>query len=344
MTKPILVGHDPHHADRAPVDFGVAIARLTGAPLVVASVQLGVPTVTVSGEPLHYAVGQPEEDLLADCSPAVAQIDAELRALGIPVECRTFRDTSAARALHHAADDAEAGLLVVGSSRRSAAGRVLAGESTAERLLHGAPCPVAIVPKSWTRGGRPVTIGVACVDTEEGHEALRGAHALARHVGARLRVLTVVRPNLAMRLDTEPPAADRPGRDFEDVVGEHRVRAETELRNVVAALDGVPVDTDAFVGDPAEVLISVSEHLDLLVLGSRAYGPLRAVLLGSVSRRVLRGAHCPVIVLPRGLRASPEAILAIAPHPTRGDPLKRVAHPSTHLLTSRESALPLSRK
>jgi nucleotide-binding universal stress UspA family protein len=317
MTKPILVGYDPHRADHAPMDFGVATARLTGAPLVVTSaVQLGVPTVPVSGEPLEYAVGLPEEDLLADCSPAVAQIDAELRALGIPVECQTVRDTSAARALQHAAEDVEAGLLVVGSSRRSATRRVLAGESTAERLLHGAPCPVAIVPKSWTRDGRPVTIGVAYVDTDEGREALRGAHALARHVGARLRVLTVVRPNLAMRLDTDPPAADRPGRDSEDSVGERRVRAEADLRSVVAALDGVPVDTDAFVGDPADVLISVSEHLDLLVLGSRAYGPLRAVVLGSVSRRVLRGAHCPVIVLPRGVRASLAAILATAPHPT----------------------------
>jgi nucleotide-binding universal stress UspA family protein len=316
ITKPILVGYDPRRADHAPVEFGVATARLTGAPLVVASVQLGVPTVPVSGEPLQYAVGQPEEHLPADCSPAVAQIDTELRALGIPVECRTFRDTSAARALNHAAEDVEAGLLVVGSSKRSAAGRVLAGESTAERLLHGAPCPVAVVPRSWTRDGRPVTIGVAYVDTEEGRDALRGAHALARHVGAKLRVLTVVSPNLAMRLHTEAPAAGRSGRNVEDVVGEHRVRAETELRSVVAALDGVPVDTDAFVGDPADVLISVSEHLDLLVLGSRAYGPLRAVLLGSVSRRVLRAAYCPVIVLPRGVRASLEAILATAPHPT----------------------------
>jgi len=316
ITKPILVGYDPRRADHAPVEFGVATARLTGAPLVVASVQLGVPAVPVSGEPLQYAVGQPEEDLLADCSPAVAQIDAELRALGIPVECRTFRDTSAARALNHAAEDVEAGLLVVGSSRRSAAGRVLAGESTAERLLHGAPCPVAVVPRSWARDGRPVTIGVAYVDTEEGRAALRGAYALARHVGAKLRVLTVVSPSLAMRLDAEAPAAGRSGKDVEDVVGERRVRAETELRSVVAALDGVPVDTDAFVGDPADVLISVSEHLDLLLLGSRAYGPLRAVLLGSVSRRVLRAAYCPVIVLPRGVRASLEAILATARHHT----------------------------
>jgi nucleotide-binding universal stress UspA family protein len=48
----------------------------------------------------------------------------------------------------------------------------------------------------------------------------------------------------------------------------------------------------------------VSENLDLLVCGSRGYGQVRAVLLGGVSRRVITEAHCPVIVLPRGVPAS----------------------------------------
>ena len=62
--------------------------------------------------------------------------------------------------------------------------------------------------------------------------------------------------------------------------------------------------------DPADVLIRVSENLDLLVCGSRAYGPLRAVLLGGVSRRVTAEARCPVIVQPRGVEASLEALVA----------------------------------
>jgi hypothetical protein len=42
----------------------------------------------------------------------------------------------------------------------------------------------------------------------------------------------------------------------------------------------------------------VSAHVGLLVCGSRGYGPLRSVLLGGVSRRLVDGAHCPVLVLP----------------------------------------------
>ena len=43
-----------------------------------------------------------------------------------------------------------------------------------------------------------------------------------------------------------------------------------------------------------------SQDVDLLFCGSRGYGLSGQVLLGSVSARVIRGAHCPVVVVPRG--------------------------------------------
>jgi nucleotide-binding universal stress UspA family protein len=157
---------------------------------------------------------------------------------------------------------------------------------------------------------------VAYSDSEEAREALRGAHALARRAGATLHVVTVVKVTPAMYEELEPATAAHPGerKELVDVEGEHRVRAERHLREVVAPLDGgVDVEVDAFVGDPAETLIGLSERLDLLVCGSRGYGPLRAVLLGSVTRRVMEEARCPVIVLPRGVKASLEALVLEAP-------------------------------
>jgi nucleotide-binding universal stress UspA family protein len=35
------------------------------------------------------------------------------------------------------------------------------------------------------------------------------------------------------------------------------------------------------------------------VLGSRGYGPLRSVILGSVSAAAVEGAACPIVVTPR---------------------------------------------
>jgi hypothetical protein len=58
--------------------------------------------------------------------------------------------------------------------------------------------------------------------------------------------------------------------------------------------------------------VRVSEHLDLLVCGSRGYGPVRAVLLGSVSRRVTAQAYCPVIVMARGVKGALEQLMAPA--------------------------------
>jgi nucleotide-binding universal stress UspA family protein len=42
------------------------------------------------------------------------------------------------------------------------------------------------------------------------------------------------------------------------------------------------------------------EDYDVLVCGSRGYGPARSVLLGGVSSRLVRHARLPVVVVPRG--------------------------------------------
>jgi nucleotide-binding universal stress UspA family protein len=304
MSKPILVGFDPETGDRAPVSFGAAAARFTGAPLVVAAVQAGAPD-----DPSQ----ETGEALPSDVGEAIAGIEREMAGEGLQVECCTLQGTSAPRALHEAAEARDAGMLVVGSTGRGAVGRVLPG-STAERLMHGAPCPIAVVPHGWEPGGGLQTIGVAYVDTEEGREALRGAHALARRAGATLRVLSVARDRFRMFGETEANVPARRGKDLAEVEGEHRLGVERAARAATDALDGdVRVEIDGFVEDPAEVLVRVSEHLDLLVCGSRAYGPLRAVLLGGVSRRVVAEARCPVIVQPRGVEASLEALVADAP-------------------------------
>jgi nucleotide-binding universal stress UspA family protein len=312
MSKPIIVGYDPQTSDRAPVAFAVAAARFTGAPLIVASACSGAAARRRGG------ASSLDEDLAPDASGALGEVERELEAGDIAVDYMQLENTSAARALHEVAEAQDAGLLVVGSTNRGAMGRVLPG-STAERLMHGAPCPIAIVPHAWEGGGGLGTIGVAYVDTEEGREALRGAHALARRAGAKLRVLTAVKAGLSALGDTEATTAVQPGKGVTEIEGELRTQAEAALRTATQALvDGVPLETDAFVEDPADVLIRVSEHLDLIVCGSRGYGPLRAVLLGGVSRRLGADARCPVVVLPRGVRESLEALMGETPRTAAG--------------------------
>ena len=76
------------------------------------------------------------------------------------------------------------------------------------------------------------------------------------------------------------------------------------MREALASLDDDrDVGGRVLEGDAAAELAAASAEVDLLVVGSRGYGPVRRVLLGSVSRELVRSAACPVVVLPRDVAA-----------------------------------------
>jgi nucleotide-binding universal stress UspA family protein len=298
MPAPIIAAYDPVIEDRAPVELALAAAELTGASVIVASVR---PSPYVGGwADLYVADTGPDTTI----EPALLRLRADY-----PVTTRVVTDASVPRALHVLARNEAASMIVVGSTGRGHAGRVLPG-STAERLLHGAPCAVALAPRGYVRA--PVgTIAVGFVDSSEGHAALTTAHALALRVGARLRVVSALHPSSA--LDTPSVESTPPPRGLA-LEGRHRASVDAALS---AALDafpaGVEIERDLHVDDPADVLLAVSEHVGLLICGSRGYGPLRSVLLGGVSRRLVDGAHCPVLVLPRDAGSPLEDLMPLAP-------------------------------
>lgn len=210
-------------------------------------------------------------------------------------------DPSPARALQALAEQTGAALIVVGSTRRGALGRVMPG-STAERLLHGSPCPVAIVPRGH-RAAPVRAIGVGYDGSDESEATLDAAAALARRLNATLRVIRV--------FDTSQLAA--PAIAFGAGVSlqqDLEAMQRADLDRKVAAFDGAEA---AFVtGRPGRELAEQSEDVDLMIVGSRGYGPLRAVLLGGVSHVLVHQAACPVIVLPRGARGGVETLFGPA--------------------------------
>ena len=296
MTRTILVAYDPGTRDIAPVRFGQAAARFTGAPLTVVAVYEGGMLED------RLASGTFGEELSADAREALDDLKATLEGEGEASPRMILAEShSAARGLHRAMDEETSGLVVLGSTGRGAVGRVLPG-STAERVVHGAPCPVAVVPRGYTapEGGLR-TIAVGFADSDEGRAALRVAAAVARARGARLRVVTALRHGPVQTYSVR----DEAGRELL-AAGEALDRACAELA------EGTECETEVAHGDAAEALVGVSQSADLVVVGSRAYGPLRAVALGGVSRRVMAEAHCPVLVLPRGAEADLEELLPAA--------------------------------
>ena len=283
MPNPIIVGVDTHRQDDAPLHVATGLARVFGAPLVAIASFLHDPISNAR------TGGLLDADLRAEATEKLealaAGIDAELVVIGGP---------SPARVLHEAAVARNASMVVVGSTHRGPLGRVTPG-ATAERLLHGAPCPVAIatpmLPTSWA----PSSVGVGFVDDEEGHAALRAGAALARAAGANLHAVTAIEvldPNEAVIVAS--PRLD----------GQLEVAQAAAQRALDAAIEELPgpdrVTTEVVARNAADALIALSVDVDLLVCGSRGYGPLRSVLLGAVSHQLTHAAHCPVIVVPRG--------------------------------------------
>ena len=200
---------------------------------------------------------------------------------------------SPARGLHNAAAALDAALLVVGSSHRGAIRRVLPG-GVGERLLHGAQCAVALAPRGYTSAeegfGR---IGVAFLDKADGREALDAATAMAMLGGATLTTFSVIEPP-RFGAGAEAPGWVPPA----EYDARPRIRDAEECVRALLPSE-LDADTTVMEGDPAGLLAELSTRVDLLVCGSRGYGPLRTVLLGGVSGRLAHTAACPLLVLPR---------------------------------------------
>ncbi|MGK2932228.1 MAG: universal stress protein [Solirubrobacterales bacterium] len=199
--------------------------------------------------------------------------------------------TSVPRGLTEAAEELEAGAIVIGSSHMGPIGRVLMGDAGA-RLVSGAACPVIVVPRGWSKSKKEGfgKIGVGYDAAPESGAALTCAKELAETTGASLELIGVV------------PAAVTPGRGgFSDLGYWDLLKndLEKEVADATAAtgLDGATGHVRA--GFAADELAEASIDLDLLVLGSRSYGPVRRTFLGGTSVRVMRSSACPVIVVPR---------------------------------------------
>ncbi|MGZ5312997.1 MAG: universal stress protein [Solirubrobacterales bacterium] len=250
-----------------------------------------------TGGELHVAVGGPPDGPAPWGAEALGDVEGERferlfsraeKRLGSSDFIREpMESLSAARGLTELAEQIEADLVVLGSTHRGPFARVFPG-SVASRLLEGCPCAVAVAPRGHARRrhfGLGI-VGVGYDGSPESEVALRSARQLAAQLGAKVRVITVV-----------PDRPPNGGRDPSVPVLREHMRTALER---VQAREGRDLEIILAEGGPAAVLADQGIETDLLVVGSRGYGPARAVLLGDVTAELIQTAPCPVVAVPRG--------------------------------------------
>ncbi len=285
MSKTIVVGVDGREGGRDALSLAGRLARMSGADLIALRVLPFDYYATRAASPSFAEVV--DEDASAELAEELARAD-------VRASVRLQSDSSPARALHRVAEQERAALIVVGSTHRGRAGRVLAGDHAAG-TLHASPCPVVVAPRGFAaREWGPVTrIGVGFDGRPEARQALDHAVEFAREAGATIEVMSVIGAPIS---EVEAGVYDP------EWLEQARAEAEEELET---ALRDVDVDVEAgggvFAGTAVDELTDLSARVDLLVVGSRAWGPVRRILIGSTAARLMREAHCPVLVVPRGV-------------------------------------------
>ena len=227
----------------------------------------------------------------------IARMFSEARAATIPAGIRVAQRapvaSSAARGLTELAEVEGADLVVVGSNRHCAPGRV-AIDRTAGRLLQGAPCAVAVAPAGMRSTERFRHVGVAYDGSPEAAAALAAGYAIAARSGAAVSLMCALEP-------VPPPVSVAAAADSEAEAHRGRLHAQQLLDAAAdAAPPGVNPRTLLLHGAPGPLIAAACDGIvDLLVTGSRGYGPMQRALLGSVSEALANGATHPVLVLAR---------------------------------------------
>ena len=284
MYRNIVVGFDRSEQAQDALALGKLLAEASGASLTVGGVFL---THTVLGN-RDVASQDAEEAYTRELRQAAESVGAKALAV---------RSHSPARGLRDLAAETGAELVVVGSPRHSNTAHALAG-TLGTKLLHGSPNSVSVAPLGYARRAPAALteIVVGYDGSQEAQMALRDATALARTSGALLKIVAVAEPPLKVY-----EGGDGPGPGWY----QHRREIEQDMRErLMGALNTLPADVrveSLFVrGQPAAVLVDIAKDDGaLLMLGSRSYGTLQRVLLGTVATALVRTARCPIVVHPR---------------------------------------------
>jgi nucleotide-binding universal stress UspA family protein len=289
MDDHVFVGYDGSQASAAAARWAATEAERRHARVTVVGCYL-MPPVVDFGLTGPAVIAEESEALRAATRTNVDRIVTELRAAhpGLSILGMAVNGSPRHELPRHAQD---AGLLVVGTTGAGQAASLLLG-SVAYVLARTSPCPIALVPvvgaseRQAGSGSPRVVVGID--DSKGSIAALEWAIDEADLHGAELTIVHAW---------SYPYGLDSPAASVRDVM---QVDAACVLDRAIEranARGGAKVDSRLIEGNAAESIIEAAEGADLIVVGSRGRGGLRALLLGSVSSAVIHHTRCPTVVV-----------------------------------------------
>jgi nucleotide-binding universal stress UspA family protein len=290
----VVVGYLAGKGGLAALHLGVEAARTLKTSLAVVTV-VPKPWTTPSPARIDAEYAQYADRLAADSASQARQCIESLDA-GLEVTCHKYAHRSAPGGLLQAAEELKADVLVLGSAADGRLGQVVLG-STADRLLHSSPVPLAISPRGY-RGSKThglTRITCAYPGTPESRHVVERVATLAAQLGVPMRVIT-----FAVRGRTMYPPET--GLHAEDSILESWA---TNAREALAKLksDGLVGDDvilQVVTGNGWDQALDAAEWLDgeLLAIGTSPQGAIARVFLGSKGAKIVRHSPVPVLVLP----------------------------------------------
>jgi nucleotide-binding universal stress UspA family protein len=288
--RTIVAATDFSPAAATAVGWAVEIARPLGARIeLVHALTLPLPTEDMV---------RPGPDFLDQLERAATETLGDevrkLRAQGIDVT-PILRLGQPSQVIVDLAQALPADLVVVGTRGFTGLRHLLLG-STAQRVVHHAPCPVLSVhPDSVPP--RPIsTILVPTDFSEDAQLAAHTAHRLLAHLEKDARLILLHAYHLPIEYTAYGPIPM--ALDFMKDAG---FEAEERLADAAEPLrrEGLDVTTVAREGFPPDIIAEEARKhgVDLVAMGTHGRTGLRHLLLGSTAERVIRGAPCPVLTV-----------------------------------------------
>jgi nucleotide-binding universal stress UspA family protein len=289
MKMKIVVASDGNPAATGALRLAAALARRHECSVEVVAVMERLPVHSLVGPP---GVAQTQRQLEDAGQESLQQhVKAQLATLG-PAYTGwplTVALGPPAPRIVRLAEEKQATLLLLGMGRHSLADRWL-GTETALRVMRVAHIPVIAVPSATD--ALPTSALCAADFSEFSRDAAE-------------TMLDVLEPGGTLHLAHVywSPPYETPWVGGMNWVSEARARARHQLEELALALEGradVRVPTHYLEGDPARELLRLAESLGAQFIAAGSHGPsfFGRIMMGSVSRRLVRGASCPVLVAP----------------------------------------------